>query len=112
MLRLPLRQTFCSQPFGRYYASNKQIEILKHARFFGEASFGINGKNTIVTGKPNSSTNGLDIGMGPGIAYFLTPNIGLGALGKCNGIMGFGNALTAHSLNIELGFQIYLPPAK
>lgn len=98
--------------FGRYYASNKQMELINHARFFAEASLGINGKNTIVTGKPNSSTNGLGIGIGPGVAYFLTPNIGLEALAKYNGIVGFGNTATAHSLNIEVGFQIYLSSKK
>lgn len=98
--------------FGRYYAGNKQLELIKHARFFAEANIGINGKNTIVTGKPNSSTNGLGIGIGPGVAYFLTPNIGLEALAKYNGIVGFGNTATAHSLNIEVGFQIYLSTKK
>jgi hypothetical protein len=98
--------------FGRYYFSSKDVELIKHARFFGEASVGISGKNTIVTGKPNSSTNGLGIGIGPGVAYFLTPNIGLEALAKYNGIVGFGNTATAHSLNIEVGFQIYLSSKK
>lgn len=98
--------------FGRYYASNSQVELINHARLFAEANVGINGKNTIVTGKPNSSTNGLGIGIGPGVAYFLTPNIGLEALAKYNGIVGFGNSVTAHSLNIEVGFQIYLPTKK
>jgi hypothetical protein len=98
--------------FGRYYFSDKQVELLKHTRVFGEASLGINGKNTIVTGKPNSATNGLGIGIGPGIAYFLTPNIGLEALAKYNGIVGFGTTATAHSLNIEVGFQIYLTGKK
>lgn len=98
--------------FGRYYVSNSEMELLKHTRFFAEANFGINGQNTIVTGKPNSSTNGLGFGVGPGLAYFITPNIGLEALAKYNMIAGFGNSVTAHNLNIELGFQIYLPTKK
>lgn len=98
--------------FARYYAGSNQVELINHARFFAEANIGPNGRNTIVTGKPNSSTNGLGIGIGPGVAYFLTPNIGLEALAKYNGIVGFGNTATAHSLNIEVGFQIYLSTKK
>ena len=98
--------------FGRYYFGSNQVELINHARLFAEGNVGINGRNTIVTGKPNSSTNGLGIGIGPGVAYFLTPNIGLEALAKYNGIVGFGNSATAHSLNIEVGFQIYLSTKK
>lgn len=98
--------------FARYYAGSNQVELINHARFFAEANIGPNGRNTIVSGKDNSSTNGLGIGIGPGVAYFLTPNIGLEALAKYNGIVGFGNSATAHSLNIEVGFQIYLSTKK
>ena len=98
--------------FGRYYAGSNQVPLINHARFFAEANIGPNGRNTIVKDKPNSSTNGLGIGIGPGVAYFLTPNIGLEALAKYNGIVGFGNTATAHSLNIEVGFQIYLSTKK
>ncbi len=100
------------QAFGRYYAGSKQLELLKHARFFAEANAGIQGTNTIVTGKPNSSTNGVGLGIGPGVAYFLTPNIGLEGLVKYNGIVGFGNTATAHRLGFEIGFQIYLSTKK
>ncbi len=98
--------------FGRYYFGNNEVELIRHARLFGEGNVGINGRNTIVTGKPNSSTNGVGIGIGPGVAYFLTPNIGLEGLIKYNGIVGFGNSATSHSLNFELGFQIYLSTKK
>jgi len=98
--------------FGRYYAGSNQIELINHARFFAEANIGPSGTNTIVSGKDNFSTNGLGIGIGPGVAYFLTPNIGLEALAKYNGTVGFGNTATAHSLKIEVGFQIYLSTKK
>lgn len=98
--------------FARYYVSSSDMELIRNARFFAEGNAGINGRNTIVTGKPNSSTNGMGIGIGPGVAYFLTPNIGLEALLKYNGIVGFGNTATAHSLNLEVGFQIYLSTKK
>jgi hypothetical protein len=95
-------------PLARYYINDKSIEVLKHSRFFVEGNVGIEGNNP-ATG---DNTNGLGIGVGPGIAYFITPNIGLEALVKYNGIIGFGSAVTNHNINIGFGFQIYLPSSK
>src|SRR6218665_645845 len=39
--------------FGRYYFGSNQVELINHARLFAEGNVGINGRNTIVTGKPN-----------------------------------------------------------
>ena len=77
-----------------------------------EANVGIYGSNTKVTGVSSISTNGLGIGFGPGIAYFLNGNIALEALVKYNLTLGFGNSTTNHGLNIGIGFQIHLPKAK
>ena len=94
---------------ARYYFSDKTNMIpLRHSRFFVEGNIGINGQN--VSG--GSSTNGLGLGIGPGYAYFITPNIGLETLLKYNGIVGFGNAVTQSNLNLNVGFQIYLPSRK
>lgn len=93
---------------GRYYVSDPSINILKHSRFFVEANVGIEGSNPASGG----STNGLGLGVGPGIAYFITPNIGLETLLKYNGIVGFGSSTTTNALNLNVGFQIYLPTSK
>lgn len=98
--------------FGRYYLGGKDYEILKHTRFFGEANVGIGGANTKVAGSDAITTNGFDFGVGPGIAYFLTPNVGLEALAKYNLTAGFGSAATVNRLSFEFGFQIYLPTKK
>lgn len=93
---------------GRYYAGPNEVNtesVLKHTRLFGEANVGIEGQN--ISG--GSTTNGLGFGFGPGIAYFITPNIGLETLLKYNGIVGFGNDPFSSSLNLNVGFQIYLP---
>src|SRR5690554_4795176 len=66
--------------FGRYYIGDPRAVVLRHARFFLEADAGIAGTNHKVTGIPAASTNGLGLGVGPGVAYFITPNIGLEAL--------------------------------
>ena len=36
------------------------------------------------------NTNGFHFGVGPGIAYFVTPSVGLETLVKFNGTTGFG----------------------
>ena len=94
---------------ARYYLSGKNVSTpLRHSRFFVEGNVGIMGAN--VSG--GASTNGLGLGIGPGYAYFITPNIGLETLLKYNGILGFGNATTQSNLNLNVGFQIYLPSKK
>ncbi|MDR6782159.1 hypothetical protein ABIE26_001352 [Pedobacter africanus] len=90
---------------GRYYGETGANEIVKSSRFFGEATVGIQGYNPSGGG----STNGLGFSFGPGFTYFVTPSIGLEALLKYNGVVGFGSSAYAHNLGLGVGFQIYLP---
>jgi hypothetical protein len=94
---------------GRYYVTDDNINVLKKTKFFGEATVGFEGNDDTVT---DSNTNGLGFSAGPGIAYFLTPNIGLEALLKYNGIVGFGSETYTNNFTLEVGFQIYLPSKK
>ncbi|MFD0795406.1 hypothetical protein ACFQZX_17420 [Mucilaginibacter litoreus] len=90
---------------GRYYTGS-DVEILKHGRIFGEATIGLGGVNVSDGG---GHSNGLNLGFGPGFAYFVTPNIGLETLLKYNGLAGVGDAGYQSTLNLSFGFQIYLP---
>jgi hypothetical protein len=90
---------------GRYYTGH-DVEILKHGRLFGELTAGLGGINVSNNG---GHTNGINLGVGPGFAYFITPNIGLETLLKYNGLAGFGNAAYQSTLNLSFGLQIYLP---
>jgi hypothetical protein len=90
---------------GRYYVSDTVMNLLKHGRFFVEANAGIQGNNN---SENDETTNGLGLGIGPGYAYFITPNVGLETLLKYNGIIGFGSSVTTSNLRLSLGFQIYL----
>lgn len=92
---------------GRYYAGDEGA-LINHGRFFAEATAGIGGVN--VSGGDN--TNGFDFSVGPGFAYFITPNIGLETLLKYNGLAGFGSEPYQNNLNLSFGFQIYLPTRK
>lgn len=90
---------------GRYY-TGKDVEVLRHGRFFGEATIGVGGVNVSDGG---GNTNGLNFSFGPGFAYFVTPSIGLETLLKYNGLGGLGDQGYQSSLNLSFGFQIYLP---
>lgn len=92
-------------PMGRYYIADKNAEPFSRSRFFAEAHVGVEGTNPAS----GSSTNGLGLGFGPGFAYFITPNIGLEALLKYNGRVGFGSEAYTGNLTLNIGFQIYLP---
>lgn len=92
---------------GRYYINDPKTNVLKHGRLFFEGNVGIEGTNTL-----NVKTNGLGLGIGPGYAYFVTPNIGLETLLKYNGIVGFGNQAYSSTVDLNFGFQIYLSRKK
>lgn len=89
---------------GRYYLTDPNTIVLRKTRFFAEATIGIEGYNP----GEGDNTNGLGMSAGPGIAYFVTPNIGLEALAKYRGIVGFGSAVTSSNIMLGIGFQIYL----
>jgi hypothetical protein len=92
-------------PLARYYFGDPNVSPVRQARFFVEGNVGINGSNPAH----GNSTNGLGLGVGPGIAYFFTPNIGLETLLKYEGIIGFGSSVTSSNLTLAFGAQIYLP---
>ena len=93
---------------ARQYAGGNAVPAVRHTRLFVEANIGIEGINHSVS-STNTTTNGLGLGIGPGLAYFITPNIGLEGLLKYNGIFGFGTTPTSSNLNFNFGFQVYLP---
>ncbi|HEY0899370.1 MAG TPA: hypothetical protein VGD90_08540 [Sphingobacteriaceae bacterium] len=90
---------------ARTYSSRGANEVVNNSMFFGEATLGVSGVNP-STGE---STNGLGFSAGPGWTYFITRSIGLEALLKYNGVVGFGSSPYAHNLSLGVGFQVYLP---
>ncbi len=93
---------------ARYYFGAAGDDLSQSYRFFVEGNAGIEGDNPAV----GDNTNGLGLGIGPGWTYFITRNIGVEALLKYNGIIGFGSAPTSNNLNFSVGFQIYLPMSR
>ena len=93
---------------ARYYMDRRIYEVVRNGLFFAEATAGISGVNPAAGG----NTNGLGFSMGPGFSYFITNSIGLEALLKYNGVVGFGSSVYGHSLGLNVGFQVYLPGRK
>lgn len=94
-------------PYARYFPNTDKLPSLGKAKLFMEASAGFEGKDS-----PGSNTNGLGFGIGPGISYFITPSIGLEALLRYDGILGFGSSTYTNGLSFGIGFQVYLPSKK
>ena len=99
-------------PLARYYFGSTAVNTAstsarRSSRFFVEGTVGLQGFNESGGG---GSTNGLGIGIGPGLAYFLNQNIALEGLLKYTKAFGFGDNEGGQSqLQFGLGFQIYLP---
>lgn len=89
--------------FGRKYFDDPSIEFSKRSTWFLEANAGIQGVNAA-----GDNTNGLGLGFGPGLSYFITPNIGLEGLLKYDLTLGFGSSVTTNQVSLNVGFQIYL----
>ena len=101
----PTTTTYGVGALGRYY-SGADVEVLRHGRLFGEVTTGFGGIN-VSNGVGN--TNGINLGVGPGFAYFVTPSVGLETLLKYNGLAGFGNAAYQSTVTLSFGLQVYLP---
>ena len=95
--------------FGRNYFGAASSDLVRRSKWFLEANVGISGTNTSGSDVEHTSTNGLGLGIGPGLSYFITSNVALEALVKYNLTIGFGNSTTDNAIAANLGFQIFLP---
>jgi hypothetical protein len=96
-------------PLARYFFSKDEIGLLNKVDFFIEGNAGFEGENNSVD---KSHTNGLGFGVGPGMTYFVTPNVGLEAMLKYGGVVGFGSSTYVNKLTFGVGLQVYLPGKK
>ncbi|MGS0749049.1 hypothetical protein [Halpernia sp. GG3] len=109
---LPTTFKYALGALSRYYlsADEKGVDnLLKQGRFFMEGNIGIGG-STISQG--GASANGLDLGIGPGYTYFITKDIGLDAIVKYSGNLGFGNQGTISNIGFRLGLNIFFATRK
>lgn len=73
---------------SRYYFHKPGVDLLKHACFFAEETAGLE-----VNSYGSYITRGLGFSIGPGVSFFITPNISFEALVKYKGLVSFRSAL-------------------
>lgn len=100
--------------FARAYTGRGGLNGYSKTRLFGEFSSGFGGLNLRVTdkSKPNSTVNGLAIGLGAGLAYFPAQNIGIELMPRYVFNTGVGSAQARAALSISFGANMYLPWGK
>lgn len=100
--------------FGRAYTGRSSYSSYSKTRLFGEFSSGFGGLNlrTYDNTKPNSTVNGLAIGMGAGAAYFPAQNIGIEFMPRYVFNTGMGSAQARAAFTITFGANMYLPMGK
>jgi hypothetical protein len=100
--------------FGRAYTGKSGVSGYYKTRLFGEFSSGFGGLNlrTFDNSKPNSTVNGLAIGIGAGVAYFPAQNIGIELMPRYVFNTGMGSAQARAAFSINFGANIYLPRGK
>lgn len=97
--------TFEAGAFGRYY-----FTPASQFSFFGELSAGFNSSKTEIDGVPGESkSNGFNVGVAPGISYFVSKNIALeatfGLLGYKTNKPDFDGAESTDTFNIGANFS-------
>lgn len=100
--------------FARAYTGKGGPMGYSKTRIFGEFSSGFGGLNLRVAdkSKPNSTVNGLAVGLGGGLAYFPAQNVGFELMPRYVFNTGMGSAQARAALSITFGANIYFSKSK
>jgi hypothetical protein len=91
---------------GRYYAAGKNAGGLSGSGcLFVEGNAGYGG-TTIA----DVSSSGINLGIGPGFAYFIRENASIEGIIKYDAFLRSGNEDAINEIRFGLGFQLYLTP--
>ena len=88
---------------GRYYIGNNEGNLSGTGRLFIEATAGYGG-STIA----EVSSSGINLGIGPGFAYFIRENASIEGIIKYDALLRSGNEDAINEIRFGLGFQLYL----
>lgn len=95
--------TYQAGVVGRYYMlPKKEGGLSGRTGLFLEGNVGYDGY--YVAGL---STSGINVGIGPGLAYFIRDNISLEGIVKYDGNFRFNNQNSVSKILLGIGFQIY-----
>jgi hypothetical protein len=106
--QVAIEWTYQAGILGRYYFVGKEAGNLSGTgRLFAEGNAGYGG-TTIA----DISSSGINVGIGPGFAYFIRENASIEGIIKYDANMRFKNEGTINDIRFGFGFQLYLTPRK
>jgi hypothetical protein len=106
--QVAIEWTYQAGVLGRYYVAGKNADSLSgNGRLFAEVNAGYGG-TTIA----DVSSSGINLGIGPGFAYFIRDNASIEGIIKYDANIRFRNERTINDIRFGLGFQLYLSPRK
>ncbi|OQP68277.1 hypothetical protein [Niastella populi] len=92
---------------ARYYVGKNDGNLSGTSRLFIEATAGYAG-STIA----EVSSSGINLGVGPGFAYFIRENASIEGIIKYDALLRSDNEDAINEIRFGLGFQLYLFPRK
>lgn len=106
--QVAIEWTYQAGALGRYYFVGKKADDLSgNGRLFAEGNAGYGG--TTMAGV---SSSGINLGIGPGFAYFIRDHAAIEGIIKYDANIRFSNERTINDIRFGLGFQLYLSPRK
>jgi hypothetical protein len=106
--QVAIEWTYQAGILGRYYFVSKNADNLSgNGRLFAEGNAGYGG--TTIAGITSS---GINVGIGPGFAYFIREHASIEGIIKYDANIRFRNERTINDIRFGLGFQLYLSPRK
>lgn len=106
--QVAIEWTYQAGVLGRYYGVGKNAGNLSGSgRLFVEGNAGYGG-TTIA----KVSSSGINVGIGPGFAYFIRENASIEGIIKYDAFLRFKNEGAINEIRFGLGFQLYLSPRR
>ncbi|WP_205513910.1 hypothetical protein [Longitalea arenae] len=105
--QVAIEWTYQAGVLGRYYFGKNAENVSGNGRLFAEGNAGYGG-TTIA----EISSSGINLGIGPGFAYFIRENASVEGIIKYDAFLRSGNEDAINEIRFGLGFQLYLSPRK
>lgn len=105
--QVAIEWTYQAGVLGRYYFGKNAGNLSGSGRLFAEGNAGYGG-STIA----DVSTSGINLGIGPGFAYFIRENAAIEGIIKYDAFLRFENESAINEIRFGLGFQLYLTPRR
>jgi hypothetical protein len=105
--QVAIEWTYQAGVLGRYYVGKNAGNLSGNGRLFAEGNAGYGG-TTIA----DVSSSGINLGIGPGFAWFIREHASIEGIIKYDAFLRSGNEGTINNIRFGFGFQLYLSPRK